>query len=806
MKVFGTAALILLASSLVGAQGQMSRKEFEKAIARAITANELVRALNLAEQCLAAYPEARKCTESKQSVNHLLAQQWRRYLSSVPPQNLPEIERSLLQIARAENDPTIAPRLESVRTKMQEIKDRGATLVKQLHQSGGIVPATLPADLAAHQPYVAELNEVARELALHQSLQSARNLHSSGKTAEAIRYLDSLKSDDEIRTVRGDMVASLVAESSDAIESALASQSWEGIVKAIDHLASPEVQLLPAETRTGLRTKLAAAMKARVQSLVPLNGDTASVKAVSRVIASKLPPESRPAIDWPALGLRSPGLTITAGASAIDPSCEALTPASIESKLRRGMLSLLEEASDATIKVAIDNVQCAIETSAAGEEPINSTYVASYNQVTNPEYVRLQALLQQAQQELASVRTRNALNPPQNGWQGAGQALAESGVSIRVSTLSRQLSDTPPFLSQPVVLSYTPYRYYMQRTAAIKAVLSVTDPSTGYADALTLTADVNGKADGVRDVLPTDQSNLSNRVPSLPSAATLVAQASDQLLNDAATRLNKYLGRVAVSRAEYAVRAKQPVMAAGYLMLAGDFGVAAEEQGPLASLVQQAGELPLERLNELKAPKVTVRASARQARPIAATANGTRANMLERAMGAVVTISTENGSGSGFFVGNNGQVITNAHVVEGAARIIVRTRTRETVLARVVKLSLNDDLALLTTVGMQVTGLPLGDAEAARIGQDVIAIGSPLGLEGTVTRGIISGIRQIGGIPLLQTDAPINPGNSGGPLLSEQGEVLGINTWKVGKQSESLGFAISVDRMKSVFSGLLDGK
>ena len=87
-----------------------------------------------------------------------------------------------------------------------------------------------------------------------------------------------------------------------------------------------------------------------------------------------------------------------------------------------------------------------------------------------------------------------------------------------------------------------------------------------------------------------------------------------------------------------------------------------------------------------------------------------------------------------------------------------------------------------------------------------MAIGSPLGLEGTVTRGIVSGIRQIGGVPYLQTDAPINSGNSGGPLLSERGEVLGVNTWKVGKQAEALGFAISVDRLRSVFAGLLELK
>jgi serine protease Do len=95
--------------------------------------------------------------------------------------------------------------------------------------------------------------------------------------------------------------------------------------------------------------------------------------------------------------------------------------------------------------------------------------------------------------------------------------------------------------------------------------------------------------------------------------------------------------------------------------------------------------------------------------------------------------------------------------------------------------------------------------DAVEVGQDVIAIGSPLGLEGTVTRGIVSGLRSLGKIPLVQIDAAINPGNSGGPLLDASGQVIGVNTLKLRPSTaESLGFAIGVDHVKALFGSLLD--
>ena len=112
------------------------------------------------------------------------------------------------------------------------------------------------------------------------------------------------------------------------------------------------------------------------------------------------------------------------------------------------------------------------------------------------------------------------------------------------------------------------------------------------------------------------------------------------------------------------------------------------------------------------------------------------------------------------------------------------------------------DLALLrTSAGTSSTVLPLGQSASVRTGQEVIAIGSALGLQNTVTRGIISARRQAGRIVLLQTDAAINPGNSGGPLLDRQGVVLGVTTLKMGGPAEGLGFAVAADHVTALVEG-----
>ncbi len=167
-----------------------------------------------------------------------------------------------------------------------------------------------------------------------------------------------------------------------------------------------------------------------------------------------------------------------------------------------------------------------------------------------------------------------------------------------------------------------------------------------------------------------------------------------------------------------------------------------------------------------------------------------------------------NGSGSGVIIRANGYVLTNNHVVENARRIVVVLRDGRRLPGQVVGVDRATDLAV---VRVQATGLPVaswGSSDRARVGQWVVAIGAPFGLDYSVTAGVLSAIgRGIGANEIedyLQTDASINPGNSGGPLVNLTGEILGINTMIIGRGT-GIGFAIPSDMARMVADQLITG-
>lgn len=169
----------------------------------------------------------------------------------------------------------------------------------------------------------------------------------------------------------------------------------------------------------------------------------------------------------------------------------------------------------------------------------------------------------------------------------------------------------------------------------------------------------------------------------------------------------------------------------------------------------------------------------------------------------VVKVSSGNAQGSGFFISDNGYVLTNRHVISESPtkETSLETFTGERIKAKVVYVSRADDFAILKAEGTGLPkSLPLCYASYPVAGEEVVALGSPQGLTNTVTRGIVSAVRRSGedfksqkglGSSLIQTDAAINPGNSGGPLLNVDGEVIGINTFKR-TSSEGLNFAVSI--------------
>jgi hypothetical protein len=178
-------------------------------------------------------------------------------------------------------------------------------------------------------------------------------------------------------------------------------------------------------------------------------------------------------------------------------------------------------------------------------------------------------------------------------------------------------------------------------------------------------------------------------------------------------------------------------------------------------------------------------------------------DVVSRAIPAIVSIETGQGRGSGFFAAPR-TVITNRHVIENNVSVTVRLSSGQTLPGRVETSSAEFDLAVVrvdSALPSQTT-LPLGTANDVRPGQEVVAIGLALGVfQNSVTRGIISAVRRADRTVMLQTDAAINPGNSGGPLLNRTGQVVGINTLKVGGAAESLGFAVAADHARAILGG-----
>jgi S1-C subfamily serine protease len=158
--------------------------------------------------------------------------------------------------------------------------------------------------------------------------------------------------------------------------------------------------------------------------------------------------------------------------------------------------------------------------------------------------------------------------------------------------------------------------------------------------------------------------------------------------------------------------------------------------------------------------------------------------------------------GSGVIIEKDGQILTNAHVVDGAASLSVTLDSGNRVTARILGLDPVLDLALLRVdTAAALPAARLGDSSGVRVGDEVVAIGNPLGLDQTMTRGIVSALnRLLPGIsdePMIQTDAPINPGNSGGPLVDRCGNVIGINTL-ISEDAQSIGFAVPMSAAKTV--------
>ena len=185
-------------------------------------------------------------------------------------------------------------------------------------------------------------------------------------------------------------------------------------------------------------------------------------------------------------------------------------------------------------------------------------------------------------------------------------------------------------------------------------------------------------------------------------------------------------------------------------------------------------------------------------------------NPLGGLFGRGPTIQEQQGQGSGFITRSDGVLLTNAHVVDGASEVTVTLPDGRSLTGKVLGSDPLTDVAVVKVVATDLPVAPLGDSAKLRPGEWAIAIGNPLGLDNTVTAGIISAIQRTNAVgegqrvPYIQTDAAVNPGNSGGPLINDRGQVIGINTAIRQAPGAGLSFAVPINVARQIAAQILE--
>ena len=308
-------------------------------------------------------------------------------------------------------------------------------------------------------------------------------------------------------------------------------------------------------------------------------------------------------------------------------------------------------------------------------------------------------------------------------------------------------------------------------------------------------------------MLLTDNTGATNVVPALRSPGEIASRTTVRFSNELQEDLKEGL-------AEYfAMQASEPANLVGdriaAMLYVTDLAEGTSYSSDKDKLLQEfaAGALGgLDGLTNL-GHMLALRFPKQSSPSTVSAVNGNARSMsLEKLVEGVVSIETDKGtSGSGFFIGPKCAVITNEHVVKGSTTIVLRTAAKGFLLGQIVMTDSNRDLAFLSTNATGCVSLQMADGDGAALGEEVFAIGNPLGLQGTVTKGIVSARREMAdGIRYVQIDASINPGNSGGPLVNRDGRVIGVNTFKT-KGYEGLNFAISSTEVQAAFPVMFPG-
>jgi hypothetical protein len=544
--------------------------------------------------------------------------------------------------------------------------------------------------------------------------------------------------------------------------------------------------MLPSDRSTSETTKLSPSA-ARV-SLEELDLMEREVKDEPKLSLQKVALKS---LAYPLVRVKLAVNLPTGCSSSIDPKMfESVVSTAI------APIAVLEDRNW-DVSLVVRDITCSeTDIPRQSEHALNSTYVAGQNQLENPEYTQLLVAAQQAQADVARLEVDNQNNPTfANGF---ALGLARG----RLNKLRNQLSRTSPYIQKDIYQQYQYAKFLAYRSFEISAdvFLSSSNGPKQVIGEEKLKALEERHSEGISGVLPQDHSGVQNLTPSIDSIDQLGLQARDDLVQDCFSKIRQLLAKY------IAFKAKLPGTTGtdrlGYLLYAADLSKGTPLQPEYEGAMSVVNTALLGGAPQIQSFAVPVNISALT--EVEAEDNSVQETeapqpSVESFVEGVVSIETDSGVGSGFFVTPGCLVVTNNHVINGADTIVVRTSTKKLLVGRIVEQDATRDLALLTVGLHGCHYLKLGDPDREKLGQEVYAIGNPLGLSNTVTKGIISARRSTkDGVRYIQLDATINPGNSGGPLLTKSGFVIGVNTFKVGGY-EGLNFAISAAEIKEAF-------
>jgi hypothetical protein len=483
-------------------------------------------------------------------------------------------------------------------------------------------------------------------------------------------------------------------------------------VESVAEVLGPDVV---RQARSDILESTARLVRARIGVT---STSSTSARAIAGLVRRTLPGvSSDPDFPWRTVSGAAPLLALSA-TIAVDDTCgNTLSKEAVRDTLQRALPETT--ISDSPERLSLTTtVSCAATISREPASPVPSVYRAGSQQIANPDYVTLQSQLQAAQTHLAQVRLKWALNPPQNGWSGFAKGLEESTAERSVSTISTRLKETAPYLERGVDAPYTLFSTGVKKVAIVNYDLQLRLVPNGklFVGDVRLGQEASGQ--DISGAMSSDQKGYRNADANLPPDNRMFEQTIHDANADDFEDLRSLIRESLLTTVDIGGASTAPLDFVGLLMYARDFSKSNESlPAEYSSILQSFENSSLESVRGFKAalPKKPTSTAATVARRKTPTAMP-RAEMVATALAAVATIETDQGSGSGFFVSSTGDLLTNAHVVQNARRIRIRTHTRDVFLATIVRLNASVDVALLRVSGYEGPFLTMATDDSVAVG------------------------------------------------------------------------------------------